>query len=219
MENYQKIMEEEIESIGGNRPRLLLHSCCAPCSSSVLEYLDKFFNITVFYYNPNISPRSEFESRLNELKKFLHILPREEEDDEIELVEGEYDHDRFLEIEVPYADMKEGTERCFTCYEMRLEEAAKYASEKGFDYFTTTLSVSPHKNAEKLNEAGKRLASKYNVKYLFSDFKKKDGFKRSVELSQKYGFYRQNYCGCEVSKKAAEERIAAGNARETEGIG
>lgn len=183
---------------GKTKPSLLLHVCCAPCSSYVIEYLSKFFNITIYYYNPNISPIQEYNFRLEELSRLLKEM---KEAENIEVLPCEYDPETFYEIAKGLEMEKEGGERCFKCYRLRLEKTAEAAKEKGFDYFTTTLSISPYKNAEKLNEIGKELSEKYNVPYLFSDFKKKNGYKRSIELSKEYDLYRQDYCGCIYSKR------------------
>lgn len=203
--NYQLALDAELKKITdtGVRPSLLLHACCAPCSSYVLEYLNGHFDITLFFYNPNISPKSEFEKRTEELKRLTEEMPSEHT---IKIVEHKYDSERFFEMARGMEDMPEGGERCFKCYEMRLRETAKYASENSFDYFTTTLSISPHKNAQKLNEIGGVLSEEFGAAYLFSDFKKRGGYKRSCELSAQYGLYRQNYCGCVFSKMQAENR-------------
>ena len=204
-ENYQIILDKTIENIKKNniRPTLFLHSCCAPCSSYVLEYLSEYFDITIFYYNPNISPETEFVKRVREQKRLVNTMPLKSE---IKVIEGKYDSERFFEIAKGLEKLKEGGERCFKCYRLRLEETALMAKEMGFDYFTTTLSISPHKNAQVLNQIGKELGEKYGVNYLFSDFKKKNGYKRSCTLSEEYGLYRQNYCGCIYSKLEAQER-------------
>ncbi len=201
-ENYQIILNKKIEEIqkSGNVPSLLLHSCCAPCSSYVLEYLSEYFDITVFYYNPNISPEEEFFKRVNEQKRLISEMPLKHK---VKFIEGKYDCERFYAMAKGLEDVKEGGERCFKCYRLRLEESAIIAKENDFDYFTTTLSISPHKNAQVLNEIGKELAEKYGVDYLFSDFKKRNGYKRSCELSEVYGLYRQDYCGCVYSKMEA----------------
>ena len=200
--NYQKKLEEIIESLE-DRKRLLLHACCAPCSSYVLEYLTGYFDISILYYNPNISPYSEYEKRICELKRLIKEMPLSCKTDFINV---RYDPERFLDLAKGMEDLPEGGERCFKCYRLRMEEAAKMALEKGFDYFTTTLSISPHKNAEKINEIGQELEQKYGVKYLYADFKKKDGYKRSIQLSHEYGLYRQSYCGCIYSKAIAEKQ-------------
>lgn len=201
MINYQRKLDEIIEGLS-ERKTLLLHACCAPCSSYVLEYLDNFFDITVFYYNPNISPLSEYEKRISELRRLISEMPLSHE---INFLGGTYEPEKFDNIAKGLENVPEGGERCFKCYRLRMEEAAKIAAEKGFEYFTTTLSISPHKNAEKLNEIGEELEKEYNIKYLYSDFKKKNGYKRSIELSREYNLYRQNYCGCIYSKMISEK--------------
>ena len=196
--NYQKELDKLIERLSkdGKVPKLLLHSCCAPCSSYVLEYLSNHFEITVFYYNPNIFPENEYTKRILEQQTLISDMKVKHP---ISFLAGNYDRERFFQIAEGLEYLREGGERCFKCYELRLEEAAKIARDAGFDYFTTTLSISPLKNADKLNEIGTRLADKYGVQYLQSDFKKKNGYKRSIELSNEYGLYRQDYCGCEYS--------------------
>ena len=196
--NYQKELDKLIERLSkdGKVPKLLLHSCCAPCSSYVLEYLSNHFEITVFYYNPNIFPENEYTKRILEQQTLISDMKVKHP---ISFLAGNYDRERFFQIAEGLEHLREGGERCFKCYELRLEEAAKIARDAGFDYFTTTLSISPLKNADKLNEIGTRLADKYGVQYLQSDFKKKNGYKRSIELSNEYGLYRQDYCGCEYS--------------------
>ena len=197
--NYQKELEKQIEKQQkvGIKPTLLLHSCCAPCSSYVLEYHSPYFNIYDFYYNPNISPKQEYEERKEELIRLIQELGLKQE---IIFLEGTYEPETFFEMAKGLEALPEGQERCFRCYEMRLRESAKIAKEQGADYFATTLTISPLKNAQKLNEIGERIAQEYGVAYLPSDFKKKNGYKRSVELSAQYGLYRQNYCGCVFSK-------------------
>ena len=204
--NYQHELEAVIkENESKSRvPRLLLHSCCAPCSSYVLEYLSDYFEITVFYYNPNISPAEEYEKRAAEQQHLIRELPAKHP---IHLVVGAYEPERFYAVSRGLEMVPEGGERCFQCFRLRLEEAAKMAAEGGFDYFATTLTISPLKNAQKLNEIGEELSELYKVEHLPSDFKKKNGYKRSVELSALYGLYRQNYCGCVFSKRDAEERL------------
>ena len=201
--NYQKELEKLIEKQQreGVKPSLLLHSCCAPCSSYVLEYLAQYFNICDFYYNPNISPKREYEERKEELVRLIREMGLSTE---VTFVEGTYQPEDFFAMAKGLEDLPEGGERCFKCYEMRLRESAKLAKEQGADYFATTLTISPLKNAGKLNEIGERLAEEYGIKYLPSDFKKKNGYKRSVELSAQYELYRQNYCGCVFSKMQAE---------------
>ena len=204
--NYQRELEAVIkENESKSRvPRLLLHSCCAPCSSYVLEYLSDYFEITVFYYNPNISPAEEYEKRAAEQQHLIRELPAKHP---IHLVVGAYEPERFYAVSRGLEQVPEGGERCFRCFRLRLEEAAKMAAEGGFDYFATTLTISPLKNAQKLNEIGEELSELYKVEHLPSDVKKKNGYKRSVELSALYGLYRQNYCGCVFSKRDAEERL------------
>ena len=203
--NYQLELEKIIaeHQKKGETPTLFLHSCCAPCSSYVLEYLSQYFKITVFYYNPNIYPDEEYYKRVEEQKQFITCFPAQ---NKIDFVEGNFDKERFYEMARGKEDIPEGGERCFLCYELRLREAAEYAKARGFDYFTTTLSISPLKNAEKLNEIGLILQKEYGVKYLVSDFKKKNGYKRSTELSREYGMYRQDYCGCVFSKQERESQ-------------
>lgn len=205
--NYQKQLEETIakHEKAGEVPTLLLHSCCAPCSSYCLEYLSNYFHITVFYYNPNIYPEDEYQKRVEEQQRLIEKLPVKYE---IKFVQGPFEKERFYEVVKGYEDCPEGSERCFRCYELRLEETAKLAKEMGMDYFTTTLSISPLKNAKKLNEIGELVGEKYGIRHLSSDFKKKNGYKRSVELSEEYGMYRQYYCGCVYSKAQRDKEIA-----------
>lgn len=200
--NYQRIMEQEIEKIkdNQNKPTLLLHACCAPCTSAVLEYLDKYFAVTLFFYNPNIAPESEFDFRLEELKRLVVEMKLQN----INIVTPQYDPKEFEDMAEGLHDIPEGGARCKKCYRLRLRAAVEYAAENHFDYVTTTLSVSPHKNADWLNEIGMELAESCGTKYLCSDFKKKEGYKRSIELSRQYNLYRQNYCGCIYSKKQSE---------------
>ncbi|WP_238899243.1 epoxyqueuosine reductase QueH [Clostridium sp. YIM B02500] len=197
--NYQKELDYLIENLVKNEevPTLLLHSCCAPCSSYVLEYLSQYFKITIFFYNPNIYPMEEYSRRVAEQKGLISEMKVK---NEIRFIEGKYDTESFYKLTKGLEEEKEGGVRCFNCYELRLNEAAIMAKEKGYDYFTTTLSISPHKNSAKLNEIGKSLSEEHDVKYLYSDFKKKEGYKRSIELSKQYKLYRQDYCGCVFSK-------------------
>jgi hypothetical protein len=206
--NYQKKMEELIgKYCGGERgQRLLLHSCCAPCSSYCIACLAEHFDVTVFYYNPNIYPPEEYHMRAAEQERFVREFPTKYP---VSFVEGAYDTERFYETTRGMEELPEGHERCFACYELRLREAAEYAAKNGFDFFTTTLSISPLKNAAKLNEIGAKLEAEYPVRYLYSDFKKKDGYKKSTELSREYGMYRQYYCGCVFSKRERDAQIAA----------
>lgn len=206
--NYQKEMEKIIEKnkADGQVPTLLLHSCCAPCSSYVLEYLSEYFAITVFYYNPNIYPDEEYKKRVIEQQEFIQRFPFVHP---VKFIEGDFEKEKFYEMAKGRETLKEGGERCFLCYELRLKKTAELAKELGFDYFTTTLSISPLKNAEKLNEIGERLGKMYGISYLVSDFKKKNGYKRSVEISKEYDMYRQYYCGCVYSKKQRDDEITA----------
>lgn len=203
--NYQKEMERQIEmeEKRGHVPTLLLHSCCAPCSSYVLEYLSQFFYITVYYYNPNIYPPNEYDERVKEQERLIGEMDTRYP---VRLIKGDYEPELFYQTVKGHEKDEEGKERCMLCYEMRLTNAARIAKEQGFDYFTTTLSISPLKNAGKLNEIGEKAAKEYGVSYLNSDFKKKNGYKRSTELSQLHHLYRQNYCGCVYSMARIKER-------------
>lgn len=198
--NYQKELEKILLSLNNRErvPRLFLHACCAPCSSYVLEYLSNYFEITVFYYNPNISPREEYEKRVEEIRRLIGEMQFRYP---VTFVEGAYHPEKFYEMARGLEKIPEGGERCFRCYRMRMEEAARLAGEGGYDYFATTLSISPLKNAAKLNEIGEELSRIYQVCHLPSDFKKKNGYKRSIELSKEHDLYRQNYCGCVFSKR------------------
>lgn len=216
--NYQLVMENIIKEnclekgqIKEKLPTLLLHSCCAPCSSYCLAVLSQYFNVTVYYYNPNIYPPEEYEMRAKEQQRFINEYPMS---NEVRFVEGPYDTERFYNMAKGLEKVPEGGERCFKCFELRLRESAKYALDNGFDFFTTTLSISPLKNAQKLNEIGKQLEEEFGVKYLYSDFKKKEGYKKSTEISNEYGMYRQYYCGCVYSKKQRDDEIAQKNATE-----
>lgn len=205
--NYQRELEQLISGIEpGHVPSLLLHACCAPCSSYCLEYLSQYFSITVLFYNPNISPAAEYQKRVDEIKRLISELPAK---NKISLIEGRYLPEEFYTSVKGLENEPEGGKRCHVCYELRLHEAAVVAKELGYDYFTTTLSISPLKDADKLNEIGKKLSDEYGISYLYSDFKKKNGYKRSIELSKEYNLYRQNFCGCVFSKREA------GNEKET----
>lgn len=203
--NLQKELEKIIEESkkNGVTPSLLLHSCCAPCSSYCLEYLSQYFRITVLYYNPNLYPVEEYERRVFEQRKLIAALPAK---NKISLVEMKGEPEEFYSAVRGLEQIKEGGERCFACFRLRLERAAKYAKKNGFDFFTTTLTISPLKNAAKLNEIGEAAGKKFGVRHLPSDFKKKNGYKRSVELSKIYGLYRQDYCGCVFSKREREQK-------------
>ncbi|MBR6753449.1 MAG: epoxyqueuosine reductase QueH [Clostridia bacterium] len=191
--NYQLEMENVIAQLGEEKPTLLLHSCCGPCSSAVIERLSAHFRVTVFYYNPNIEPEEEYLHRLSEQKRLLGIL-------QIPLLECEWDHDAFACFAEQMKDEPEGGARCTACFALRLNKTAQLAKQHGFDYFTTTLSVSPHKDPIRLNELGEKYALQYDVKHLPADFKKKNGYLRSLQLSKEYDLYRQDYCGCLYSK-------------------
>lgn len=204
-ENYQLKLDKEIQRItaAGWRPRLLLHVCCAPCSSYVLEYLSQYFDITVCFYNPNISPKSEYDYRAQELIRLTEQMPLPYS---VLCRIEDYDPSAFLAIAKGLENEPEGGERCTACYRLRLTETAKIAASEGYDYFTTTLSISPLKDAVRLNTIGGELAQEYHVPYLYSDFKKREGYKRSIHLSAEYHLYRQDYCGCAFSKAEAEKR-------------
>jgi len=196
--NYQKELDKLLAKVSAKQSakRLLLHSCCAPCSSYVLEYLSQYFEITIFYYNPNIYPDTEYFKRVDEQQS---LIDRMYPENPISFIAGRYDRNEFLEIAKGLEDVPEGGERCFQCYELRMREAAREAVKGGYDYFTTTLSISPMKNAAKINEIGEQVGDEYGVSHLPSDFKKRSGYKRSIELSREYRLYRQDYCGCEFS--------------------
>lgn len=204
--NYQRELDALLTDIEKEHkvPRLFLHSCCAPCSSYVLEYLSEYFEITVFFYNPNISLEEEYRKRVEEIKRLVREMKFAHS---VHIEEGSYDPQVFYEMVKGMEKLPEGGERCFKCYRLRMEEAAKAARDGGYDYFTTTLSISPLKNAQKINEIGEELAEIYGVAHLPSDFKKKNGYKRSIELSHEYDLYRQNYCGCVFSKREQEGKI------------
>ena len=193
--NYQKELDKLIISLEGRRPKLLLHVCCAPCSSYCTEYLAEYFDISLFYYNPNMDTLAEYEKRAAELKRLVRAAGFS-----VNVLIMEYEPGKFRRMALGLENVREGGERCFKCYELRMREAAEYAASHGFDYFTTTLSISPLKNAAKINEIGEKLAAEYGVPHLPSDFKKRGGYQRSIELSHQYDLYRQNYCGCIYSK-------------------
>lgn len=193
--NYDLLMEEQIKTMNEGST-LLMHACCAPCSSACLERLGNYFDISILYYNPNITDKDEYLKRVEEIKKFISGFKTKYP---IKLIEGRYDPKEFFEIAKGLEDEPERGKRCFKCYKLRLEETAKVASEKEFDYFCTTLTLSPYKNATWLNEIGEELNNNYNSTYLYSDFKKKNGYKRSIELSKEFDLYRQDYCGCVYS--------------------
>ena len=219
-QNYAKELDKKIGEFReeGVFPRLLLHACCAPCSSYCLEYLREYFDVTVFFYNPNITEDAEYHKRVEEEKRLIAEYNRQVDSGEfgdmnstaaakkIEIIEGEYRPADFLEIAKGLEDCPEGGERCRKCFELRLRETARVAAERGFDLMTTTLTISPLKNAQVLNEVGQQAASEFGVEFLPSDFKKKNGYKRSIELSHMYGLYRQDYCGCAFSKAERERQ-------------
>ncbi len=194
--NYQRELDKILEKLGGEKPRLLLHSCCAPCSSYVLEYLSKYFAITVLYYNPNIFPEDEFSKRLDEQRRLAKEMPNN-----IDVIDEGYNPQEFYDAVKGLEAEAEGGARCEKCFKLRLLKTAEIAKEKGFDYFTTTLSISPLKDEQLLNRIGRELSEKCGIEYLYSDFKKKNGYKRSIELSKEYNLYRQNYCGCVFSQR------------------
>lgn len=201
--NYQMEMEKVIKEQKTQIPTLLLHSCCAPCSSYVIETLSEYFRITVFYYNPNIYPEEEYWKRVEEQKEFIRQFPTRYP---VTFLEGKYETDRFYNCVKGLEKIPEGGERCFACYALRLEESLRIAKEGNFDYMTTTLTISPLKNAEKLNAIGEKLCEGGPINWLPSDFKKKNGYKRSTELSREYGMYRQDYCGCVFSLQESLQR-------------
>jgi predicted adenine nucleotide alpha hydrolase (AANH) superfamily ATPase len=197
-QNYQKQMDAVVASLPqGERPRLLLQSCCGPCSSYVLEALTPYFRVTVLYYNPNIQPRAEYDLRFENQRKIIAALPTPSE---VDILECDYDGEKYDAAVKGLEAEPEGGARCTVCFQLRLQETAKRAAELGYDWFCTTLTVSPHKDAERLNQIGKALGERYGVPFLPSDFKKREGYKRSIQLSKEYDLYRQDYCGCLYSK-------------------
>ncbi len=202
--NYNLECEKILDTIDlDHKPTLLLHSCCAPCSSAVLERISKYFSITILFYNPNITDYEEYLKRKEELKRLIKDVNYQ-----IEIMDCDYEKEKFIELALGLEDKKEGDIRCYKCYKLRLEKTAIVAKENNFDYFTTTLSISPYKNSNWLNEIGEELATKYNINYLYADFKKKNGYKRSIELSNIYHLYRQDYCGC-IYSKVERDKIKA----------
>ena len=203
-QNYQRKMEEILHQLpDGEKPSLLLHSCCGPCSTQVLRVLEPYFTISIYFYNPNVHPKSEYILRLNEQRRLLESLSPELN---IGIIEAPYDPETYFQSVKGLEELGEGSERCFSCYALRLRKTANKAKEAGFDYFTTTLSISPYKNAQQLNDLGKRMEEETGVKYLYGDFKKKDGYAKSIRLSEKYNLYRQQYCGCIYSYHEAKEK-------------
>lgn len=201
--NYGKILDDKLSELqkSGERPSLLLHACCAPCSSHTLMLLDSYFNITLYFCNPNISPESEFAYRLDELKRLVREMGLD-----IEIIEEKYNPEVFYSLAKGLENLPERGERCQKCISYRLEMAGQKAKQLNSDYFTTTLTISPHKDCTFINERGAEVASECGVEYLYSDFKKHDGYKHSIELSKQYSLYRQNYCGCIYSKINSEKR-------------
>lgn len=214
--NYQKILDKIIKDIENQniRPTLLVHSCCAPCSSYVLEYLNNYFNITVLYYNPNIFPETEYLKRKSEQIRFINEkfsksnLINDKKNASVKFMDCDYDNNVYNTSVKGFGKEPEGGKRCEICFKLRLEKTAKLAKENKFDYFVTTLTISPLKNAELLNSIGEEYSKKYDIPYLLSDFKKKEGYKRSIQLSKEYNLYRQNFCGCVYSKAEAEKRLS-----------
>lgn len=206
--NYQRQLEEVLKRMKeeGKRKRLLLHACCAPCSSYCLEYLREAFALTVFFYNPNLTEQEEYRRRVEEEKRLIALMNGQEGSSQIEILEGRYEPERFLEAAKGLETCKEGGERCVRCFALRLGETARVAAEGGFDFFTTSLTISPLKNSALLNRIGAQEGERYGVRFLPSDFKKNNGYLRSTQLSRLYGLYRQNYCGCIYSKVEASDR-------------
>ena len=206
--NYQKQLEEVLKRMKeeGKRKRLLLHACCAPCSSYCLEYLREAFALTVFFYNPNLTEQEEYRRRVEEEKRLIALMNGQEGSSQIEILEGRYEPERFLEAAKGLETCKEGGERCVRCFALRLGETARVAAEDGFDFFTTSLTISPLKNSALLNRIGAQEGERYGDRFLPSDFKKNNGYLRSTQLSRLYGLYRQNYCGCIYSKVEASDR-------------
>ncbi len=218
-QNYQKMLDRVLADRETYGKKLLLHSCCAPCSSYVLVYLSRYFEITVFYYNPNITEQAEYQKRAEEQKRLIQELNNEcdagEKRFQIHVIEGDYEPEAFWRIAEGKEEEPEGGARCFACYGLRLAKTAETAAQGDFDYFTTTLSISPLKNADKLNEIGQKLGESCGVPYLLSDFKKKNGYLTSIELSAKYKLYRQDYCGCVYSKAQREKQKKERNEENT----
>ncbi len=194
-ESYFKLGQKQLENLNGKK-RLLLHSCCAPCSSHVISYLTNFFDITIFYYNPNISPKSEYDKRKEEQ---IRLIKEIDKTNKIDIIDCDYDNDIYESRIKGYEDCPERGSRCTICFDLRLSKTAQMAKELNYDYFCSTLTVSPYKNSKLLNEIGKQMEEKYGITWLYSDFKKENGYKHSIELSKKYNLYRQDYCGCKYS--------------------
>lgn len=203
--NYNKVMEDIIskETMNNNVPKLLLHSCCAPCSTHVIDLLAPYFDITIFYYNPNIEPYEEYDKRKQEEIRFLKEYKSK---NKLDIIDCDYDNNKYHDVIKGLENVSEGGARCIKCYYLRLEKTVLTALDKGYDYFGTTLTVSPLKKSDKINEIGESLSNKYKIKYLYSDFKKKNGYLHSIELAKKYNLYRQDYCGCIYSKAERERK-------------
>ncbi len=208
--NYNKLMEEEINKIieSNTKPKILLHSCCAPCSTHCIKTLTPYFDITVLYYNPNIEPYEEYLKRKEEEIRFINEFPHT---NKIDIMDCDYDNDLFLEMSKGLEMEPERGARCIKCYYLRMNKTAIEAKNNNYDYFATTLTLSPLKDAKKLNEIGEKLQEKHNVKYLYSDFKKKEGYKDSIEMSKEYNLYRQDYCGCKFSKRDRDKEKELNN--------
>ena len=205
--NYHKLCLEEINKLDSKK-RILLHSCCAPCSSYVITFLANFFDITILYYNPNIAPVEEYLKRKKEQIKLINTINTK---NKLDFLDCDYDNDIYNNLIKGYEHFPEGGQRCHICFNLRLEKTAKVAKENNYDYFCSTLTVSPHKNSKIINEIGENISKKYNIKWLYSDFKKNEGFKQSIELSKKYELYRQDYCGCIFSKQIKEKQELTNN--------
>lgn len=204
--NYDKMLGELLEKhrIQGDVPKVMLHSCCAPCSSYVIEYLSQYFYLTIFYYNPNISPKEEYEKRKKEQIRLINSMPTKYK---VDIIDCDYDNDLYESSIKGLENEPERGRRCEVCFKLRLEKTAMIAKKKGYDYFGTTLTVSPYKNCSMINEIGLFISNKLDIKFLISDFKKRNGYKRSIELSHEYNLYRQNYCGCKYSKEFYEKYL------------
>jgi len=200
--NYHKLCLEEISKLD-NPKKILLHSCCAPCSSYVITFLSNYFDITILYYNPNISPKEEYEKRKEEQIRLIKTLKTKSK---LNFLDCDYENNLYDQSVIGYEKQPEGGSRCHICFNLRLEKTAKLAKQHNYDYFCSTLTVSPHKNSQIINKIGENTSKKYNIKWLYSDFKKNEGFKQSIELSKKYNLYRQDYCGCIYSKKERENQ-------------
>ena len=195
--NYQIVLENTLKNLK-EKKTLLLHACCAPCSSYVIEYLSNYFDITILFYNPNINNDIEYNKRLQELERFVQEFKT---NNPVKVISLGYNHDEYLQTVLGLEEEKEGGSRCLKCYRLRIEKTFEYAKQYNFDYVTTTLTISPLKNSQVINKIGSELENIYHINYLYSDFKKKEGYKRSIVLSHEYNLYRQDYCGCEFSKR------------------